>query len=57
MKTLAQRINELPFYAAIRDADQLYTKRKIVGHDCIWKFADGSILTSHIDENTTEVLK
>lgn len=57
MKTIAERLHELPFYMACREADQLYALRKNVLGDSIWKFSDGSILTSHTENNTTEVLK
>jgi hypothetical protein len=54
---IAEQINQLPFYQACREADQLCVRSKKIEDDTIWKFADGSQLTSYAFENKTEVLK
>ncbi len=55
-QTIAQEIAQTPFFEACRTADQICTRIKMVGEDAIWKFEDGSKLTSHITTNSLEVL-
>lgn len=54
--TIAERIKDLPFYTACREADQLCIKSKTIENDTIWRFTDGSQLTSYMDENRLEIL-
>ncbi len=56
MKTQAQILTEVPFFQACNDADQIAVKVKYIGEDAIWKFEDGSKLTSHVSRNEVEVL-
>lgn len=56
MPTQAQILSQVPFFQACRDADQLAVRIKRVGEDAIWKFEDGSMLTSHVATNELEVL-
>jgi len=56
MKTQAQILSEVPFFQACNDADQIAVRIKHVGEDAIWKFEDGSMLTSHVARNEVEVL-
>lgn len=46
-KSKAQLISEMPFFQACREADQVAKRVKHVGGDSIWKFHDGSVLTSY----------
>lgn len=55
-QTIAEKISKLPFYTACREADQLCIRFKEVDGDCIWKFEDGSQLTSYTDINETIAL-
>jgi hypothetical protein len=55
--TQAEILVQQPFFTACRDADQLAVRIKTVEEDSIWKFEDGSILTSYVSSNELEVLK
>lgn len=55
-KTQAQILAEIPFFQACSDADSIAVRIKYIGEDSIWKFEDGSILTSHVSRNELEVL-